>query len=153
MNTNKEPLSQKEIDHQLAIGSMSKGDAFVEHIKRTIKPVPWPTAEELHKVYPDLKEWMKRVDNTLGEVIKQFNIFFTNEVVNSYDNDICIYFTVNTRFCEDWSTVEMVEKMGDEGYYDNFVEAIFEHLQIISPLMVASINLGPYVNINTTSDS
>ena len=148
LNTDKEPLSQKEIDHQLAVGSMSRGDAFVEHIKRTVKPVPWPTTEELHKVYPDLKEWMTRVDNTIGEVIKQFDIFFTDEEVNSSNSNIYINFMVNTRFCEDWSEV----MTGDEDC-DNKIEVIFEHLQIISPLMVANIDCGPYVNIDTNTDS
>ena len=140
-------LSQKEVDHQLAVGSMTKGDAFVEHIKRTVKPVPWPTNEELHKAYPELTKWMKQVDAALGKVTEQFNIFFTDEEVNTSSDGIYVCFEVNTRFCEDWSTV----MTGEDG--EDRCEAIYEHLQIISPLMVAGINGGSYKNIETTTDS
>ncbi len=142
----KELLSSKEIAHQRALGSMDRGDVFVEHIKRTIKPVPWPTDEELHKAYPDLKGWMRLVNKALGEVIEQFNIFFTDEERNTSGGDIYISFEVSLRECADWSIV----MCGDE---EDKCENIFEHLQIISPLMVGSIGLGRYTNIGTTTDS
>lgn len=145
---NKKALSQKEITYQLALGSMDRGDAFVECVKRVVKPVPWPTDEELHKAYPDLKKWMRLVDETLGEVIKQFKTFFTDEEIDDDNNDIYIYFEVNTRFGENWSTI-MTGNDDDGGK----CKAIFEHLQIISPLMVAGINAVPVLNISTNTDS
>lgn len=145
---NKKILSQKEVAHQFALGTMNRGDMFVEHIKRTVKPVPWPTAKELHKAYPELTEWMKLVDFALGKVTEQFNIFFTDDEVNASSTLIYCSFVVSTRFCEDWSMV----MCGGENC-ENKCEDIFEHLQIISPLMVASINSGSHINIRTTPDS
>jgi len=139
-------LSKKEVRVQKALGTMTRGDEFVEHIKQTVKPVSWPTDKELHKAYPDLTKWMKLVDKTLGKVIKQFNIFFTDEEVNASPDDIFISFEVNTRFGSDWSAVMC-------GGDDDKREAIFEHLQIISPLMIAGITNGPYNNIEETTDS
>ena len=135
-------LSQKEIDAQLAVGSMDKGDAFVELVKKELTPVPWPTPKEFYKVYPDLKNWMRQVDTKLGEVIKLFNAFFTEDE----DSWIHIEFMVNVRFCEDWSAV-MVGEDNDK------VEAIFRHLQIISPLLVAFHSSVNTPNISTNQDS
>lgn len=139
-------LSQKEVDHQLAVGSMDKGNAFVEHIKRMLTPVPWPSIKELHKPYPNLKDWMQQVDEKLGEVIEQFNIFFTDEEINTADGYIYIEFTVNTFSCEDWSAVMVGEDIDK-------IEQIYEYLQIISPLMVAFYNPISAKNITMDNDT
>ena len=44
MNKN---MTKKEIDIQLAIGSMDKADAFVELVIQKLKPIPWPTNKQL----------------------------------------------------------------------------------------------------------
>ena len=136
-------LSQKEVDYQLAIGAMTRSDAFIEHIKRTVKPVPWPPAEDLHKVYPNLKHWTMCVDKALGEVTKQFNIFFTEEEIDDDDNDIYINFGVN-EFNEDYSVIMI-------GNGNDICDEIFEHLQIISPLLVTCCGSIVTPNIKTTA--
>ena len=145
-------LSQKEIDHQLAVGSMNLGDAFVEVVKEKVSPIPWPSTKDLYKPYPELKGWIKEVDKRFGEVKKLFDEFFANQIAN--DNDVYIYFGVNVSFCEDDSMCVLEIDGGEDCDPDNtIIEKIYEHLQVISPLMVASFGSVATPNIDRNTDT
>jgi len=145
------PLTQKEIDHQLAVGSMSLGDAFVEIVKEKVSPIPWPSSEDLHKPYPELKGWMKEVDKRFGEVKKLFDEFFADQIAN--DDDVYIYFGVSVTFCEDWSICVLGIDGEDCDPNNTIIEKVYEHLQVISPLMVASFGSVATPNIDRNTDT
>lgn len=149
-------MTPEEVEMQLAVGSMSRGDAFVEHIKRTLTPIPWPSTEELHKVYPDLSNWMSQVDIKLGQVIEQFNDFFFDDEINVSGGKIFIHFNVNLsrEGAEDWSEIATGDSdSGSDNAYEDKVEEIFEYLQIISPLMIMYCYAVRTVNIEVTHDT
>lgn len=147
-------MTPEETKIQLALGSMSRGDAFVEHIKRTLTPIPWPSTEEFHKVYPDLSNWMRQVDIKLGEIIEQFNDFFSDEEIDEAEGKIFIQFTVNTSRigAEDWSEIATGDSDSDDEYEDRVYD-IFKYLQIISPLMVMYCDTIRTINIEVTHDT
>ncbi len=146
------PSTQKEIDHQLAVGSMDLGDAFIEEVKRKVSPIPWPSPEDLYKPYPELSGWMREVDKRFGEVKKLFDEVFTDQIAN--DNEVYLYFGVNVSFCEDWSIC--VLEIGDKDHNSSkpsIIERIYKHLQVISPLMIASFGIVSTPNIDRNTDT